>query len=59
MPGFEHDLEIVLNAKKLKHSIIELPVKWIHKSNSKLNIFIDPIRMFLGILLLKYKWKNF
>jgi dolichyl-phosphate beta-glucosyltransferase len=59
MPRFEHDLEIVLNAKKLNHSIIELPVKWIHKSNSKLNIFIDPIKMFLGILLLKYKWKTF
>lgn len=59
MSRFEHDLEIVLNAKKLNHPIIELPVKWIHKSNSKLNIIIDPIRMFLGILFLKYKWKTF
>jgi dolichyl-phosphate beta-glucosyltransferase len=56
MFGFEHDLEIVLNAEKLNHSITELPVKWIHKSNSKLNIFIDPIRMFCGILSLKCKW---
>ena len=46
-------------AKKLNLSITELPVKWIHKSNSKLNIFIDPVKMFIGILLLKYKWKAF
>ena len=59
MPRFEHDLEIVLIAKKLNLSITELPVKWIHKSNSKLNIFIDPVKMFIGILLLKYKWKAF
>jgi dolichyl-phosphate beta-glucosyltransferase len=59
MPRFEHDLEIVLIAKKLNLSITELPVKWIHKSNSKLNIFIDPVKMFIGILFLKYKWKAF
>jgi dolichyl-phosphate beta-glucosyltransferase len=59
MSGFEHDLEIVLIAKKLNLSITELPVKWIHKSNSKLNIFIDPIKMFICILFLKYKRKVF
>lgn len=52
---FEHDLEIVLNAKKLNYSITELPVTWTHKSNSKINLFIDPLKMFIGILLLKYK----
>jgi dolichyl-phosphate beta-glucosyltransferase len=52
---FEHDLEIVLNAKKFNYSITELPVRWTHKSNSKINLFIDPIKMFIGILFLKYK----
>jgi dolichyl-phosphate beta-glucosyltransferase len=56
---FEHDLEIILNAKKFNYYIKELPVKWTHKSNSKLNVFTDSIKMLYGIILLKYKWKNF
>lgn len=55
---FEHDLEIVLNANKINQSIVELPVKWFHKKNSKLNIFIDPFKMLLGIILLRYRWHN-
>ena len=56
---FEHDLEIILNAKKFNYYIKELPVKWTHKSNSKLNVFTDSIKMLCGIILLKYNWKNF
>ena len=56
---FEHDLEIILNAKKFNYYIKELPVKWTHKSNSKLNVFTDSIKMLCGIILIKYNWKNF
>lgn len=56
---FEHDLEIILNAQKINQSIIELPVEWTHKKNSKLNILIDPIKMLYGIILLSFKLKNF
>ena len=55
---FEHDLEIILIAKQFKKEIIELPVKWTHVSNSKLNIFTDSIKMFYGILLLSFKLKK-
>jgi dolichyl-phosphate beta-glucosyltransferase len=55
---FEHDLEIVLNAQKINKTIVELPVRWSHKKNSKLNIFIDSFKMLLGIILLRYRWKN-
>ena len=51
---FEHDLEIILIAKKLNYEIIELPVEWEHRSGSKLNIFIDPWKMLYGILELWY-----
>ena len=44
-------------AKKFKYQITELPVKWVHMSGSKLNIFIDPIKMFFGIL--KISLQNF
>lgn len=58
MNKFEHDLEIVLNANKINKPIIELPVRWSHKKNSKLNIFVDPFKMFFGIILLRYRWDN-
>ena len=52
-------MEIILNAQKINQSIIELPVEWTHKQNSKLNILIDPIKMLYGIILLSFKLKNF
>ena len=54
--GFTHDLELVILAKKSKINIIELPVTWTHKNGSKLNIFYDPLKMFLNIILLKVKF---
>ncbi len=53
--GFNHDLEIILILKAKKIGIKELPVKWTHKNNSRLNIFWDPIKMLLGIFLLKFR----
>ena len=54
--GFTHDLELVLILKEMKIQIIELPVKWTHKAGSKVNIFLDPLKMFLNILLLRFKY---
>lgn len=54
--GFAHDLELILIAKKLGFSIKELPIKWTHKDGSKVNIFFEPIKMFLILLFLKIKY---
>lgn len=56
--GFIHDLEIVLLSKKNHFNIIELPVKWSHVNGSKLNIIIDSIKMFYGIIRLSFKFKT-
>ena len=56
---FEHDLEIVLIAKKYRFNITELPINWTHKSGSKLNIFIDPFKMLYGIFLLSLRLIKF
>ena len=53
--GFENDVELVLLLKSKKIKIRELPVKWIHKNSSSLNILWDPIKMLVGILLLKFR----
>ena len=53
--GFEHDIELVLLLKSKNIEIKELPVKWKHKDNSKVNILLDPLKMFIGILILKFR----
>ena len=54
--GFVHDVEVVLIATKYGYEIKELPVKWIHKNNSKLNLFKDPLKMFLKLINLKLRY---
>ena len=53
--GYNHDLEIILRLKKKNIEIKELPVKWKHKNNSRLNIFFDPIKMLIGIFLMRLR----
>jgi len=54
--GFDHDLEIVLLLKSKNIIIKELPVKWIHKNNGRLNILIDPIKMLIGIIKIRSRF---
>ena len=43
--------------KESKNTIKELPIKWTHIPNSKLNLFKDSIKMFIGVFRLKIKFK--
>ena len=54
--GFAHDVELVLMLKSKKIKIMELPVKWQHKDNSSVNIFWDPIKMLLSVLLMRLRY---
>ena len=51
--GFAHDIEIVLLAKKLGFNIKELPVKWKHKNNGKINLIKDSLKIFWSLVKLK------
>jgi len=53
--GWDHDIEIILLLKLKNIEIKELPVKWTHKNNSKVNVFLDPIKMLLGILIMRFR----
>ena len=53
--GFSHDLEIILLLKNENIKIRELPVKWKHKDNSRINIFWDPVKMLIEILLMRFR----
>ena len=52
---FSFDVELTILLKKNKIKVIELPLKWIHKKGSKLNIFNDIPRMFFDLLKIKIK----
>ena len=51
--GFVHDVEVVLLSKKFGYVIDELPVKWIHRNESKLNILIDSFKIYLKLIVIK------
>jgi len=51
--GFVHDVEILLFSKKYNYLVKELPVKWTHRKESKLNLFVDTFKMFLGLIKIK------
>lgn len=52
--GYMHDIEICILANRLNLKIIELPVKWTHISESKINFFKDFIKIFLNLLKIKF-----
>ena len=54
--GYSHDVEILLICHKYNIKYLELPVKWVHKENGKVNIISDSICMFLVIIKLKIKF---
>ena len=54
--GWDHDIELILLLKSKNIAIKELPIKWMHKENSKVNIFLDPIKMFIGILIIRFRY---
>ena len=53
--GYIHDVEICILLKRKNVRIKELPIKWKHVNNSKLNIFIDGSKMMFQLLLLKFR----
>ena len=55
---FAHDVEIVLIANNKKISIKEMPVNWIHKNDSKVNILKDIFIMFWDLLMIKKRFLN-
>ncbi len=54
--GFVHDVEVALLARKYNYFLKELPVEWIHRDDSKLNILTDTFKMFYNLIKIK---KNF
>jgi len=53
--GFEFDAELLFKCKRKGYTIREIPVTWSYKSDSKLNLFTDTLKMGRGVLKLWVK----
>jgi len=53
--GFEFDAELLLKCKKKGYHIEEVPVTWSYKSDSKLDLSTDMLKMANGVLILWVK----
>jgi len=58
LDGFSFDVEILFLASQLNYRTIEIPVQWINEPNSKVRMFIDPIKMFIDILRIRNLHKS-
>ena len=51
--GYLHDIEIVIISKKLSIKIQELPLKWTHKIDGKINFLTDFIKIIISLLKIR------
>ena len=51
--GFAFDVEILFLANRLGYLIEEVPVNWVEKGNSKVNLFKDPLKMLWQVITIR------
>jgi dolichyl-phosphate beta-glucosyltransferase len=54
LDGFAFDVEVLMLAQEMGYKIEILPVRWVNSEDSKVRIFIDPLKMLID--LLKTRW---
>ena len=50
---YVHDIEIIKHLINKKVNIKELPLKWVHREGSKINLLKDPIKMIVDLIKIK------
>ena len=53
--GYTFDLELAVLCSKNKIMIKEIPVNWLHKEGSKVNLFIDSFKMLIDIFKIRFR----
>ncbi|MDQ6955746.1 MAG: glycosyltransferase family 2 protein [Mariprofundaceae bacterium] len=54
LDGFSFDVEVLFLAARMDYQVSEIPVEWINEPNSKVRMLIDPLKMFIDILKIRY-----
>ena len=53
---YSHDVEIAVLLRKNFIKIQELPIKWIHRDKSKLNILTDGLNMIFKLIFIRLRY---
>jgi dolichyl-phosphate beta-glucosyltransferase len=56
--GWAFDVEILYLARRLGIKFAEIPVNWRSIAGSKVNLLIDPIKMFLQIVIIVIRHRS-
>ena len=56
MKGYVYDIEVALALIKGGIQIVELPLTWIHKEGSKVNLISDSIKFLFDLIVLKMRY---
>jgi dolichyl-phosphate beta-glucosyltransferase len=52
--GFAFDVEILFLANRLRVAILEMPVNWQEKGDSRVNFLIDPLKMLWEVMTISF-----
>ena len=55
--GMSFDVEVLFIARQRGYRIIEVPIDWYYRSESRVQPLADPLRMLLDILLIHQNWR--
>lgn len=53
MAGFSFDVEVLLMAQRQGYRIAEVPVNWVHKPGSKVNLAVDSLKMARDLFVIR------
>ena len=53
MAGFSFDVEVLIMAQRQGYRIAEVPVNWVHKPGSKVNLALDSLRMARDLFVIR------
>jgi dolichyl-phosphate beta-glucosyltransferase len=54
--GWSFDVEVLYIARKRGYRIVEVPIDWYYRSESRVNPLRDPLRMLRDIVLIRRNW---
>lgn len=56
--GMSFDVEVLFIAHKRGYKIVEVPIDWYYRAESRVNPIADPLRMLRDILLIRRNWQQ-
>lgn len=54
--GMSFDVEVLYIARKRGYSIVEVPIDWYYRSESRVQPILDPLRMLFDIMAIRGRW---